>query len=74
MAMNQMEGVDLVEIPDYYRAKELSEHIIVWRGLVAILGDELDVSKQDLCLGWLLPVKWFSLQSVPEKSEKAKCM
>ena len=56
-ALGLMEGVDLVEIADYYRAKELGEHMVIWRSIVAILGDELDVGKQDLLRGWVSPEK-----------------
>ena len=42
-----MSGVDFVEIGDYFRAKELGDHLVIWRALIALLKDEMDVSLQE---------------------------
>ena len=42
-----MENVDLVEVSEMAIAKELGDHVTIWRAFVALLSDKLDLSKQD---------------------------
>ena len=47
MAARKLDEVDLVELCSV-GVKELNEHLAVWRCLIALLSDSVNVSLQDL--------------------------